>query len=959
MGLHYTKFGGGKIYWASRPCLSLDEAASQVQYLLTRQDTRDIYVSLATQREAETRTNGGTGRSYKVAIRLAENAVALNSLFMDIDVGKKDGYQTGAEAVTALGKFIEDAKLPKVTAVVQSGSGGLHVYWVLADALTPDEWQPLANGLCNAARQHGMHFDSQVTVDRVRILRVPGTYHWKTGTPKPVELKLLRDTNVLNEKMVAALTPYITAEDIEHKPVLERRAPIVEESEFSAGIQVGAAPRRIADLQNACPWIKHSLDTGGADNDNMLRRIAYQIATFCEETDGVAWSLMDQRATLTQEEFWEQLDRAKADREKGNRGFPTCAAISRAGATQCKTCPHLTLGKTPLTAPGALTPTNTLPVPTEDLGWVPQGYSKNALGQIVAIITDADGSQKPQLVFPLPIKHPWITSDGKEHCLQFQSTYRDGTALAVSIPMSACGTKDTLTRALFKSLVPIRADEKVLAFMEAFLQKLQSAAKSVIQSDPFGWNFKGAEYEGFTYGGKLFNAKGEHPAPPPEPALREQYMPCGADGKWIEAARLITDQQRPALDCILASAFASPLVRLVGEVDGVVIGAVSRASGVGKTTTLKIAQAVWGNPVTAPQGLDDTINSVFVKAGKIKNLPIYFDEIKTPSQTLGFVKLMFQLTGGKEKSRATREGGLAKQHSWSTLLIYASNESLYDAVLKSMATSNAGHMRMFEFTVPPITEDQRCPMLGEMVRKLRDNYGEAGLRYAKYIGENYEAMHDRINQTRIDWENYLHAEPDERFWVAALTVLTVGAQVANEIGLTSFDVDGLTGFLESEFLRMRGEKNMAPNDLSKTGNVASILGDFLAERMLAHSITTNRVLITRGKPAANAVAVEGEGTSRLDRLQGLEIQFGRENQLLRISDSALGIWLKAREISKSSFLQAMEAQLGAKSTHGRLGSGTKYADQITRKLWQIPLAGTELEQFLEGNEVSPAASEAA
>jgi hypothetical protein len=44
---------------------------------------------------------------------------------------------------------------------------------------------------------------------------------------------------------------------------------------------------------------------------------------------------------------------------------------------------------------------------------------------------------------------------------------------------------------------------------------------------------------------------------------------------------------------------------------------------------MAVAQAVWGNPQTATQQLDDTQNSVLKKIGTLQALPLFWDELKT------------------------------------------------------------------------------------------------------------------------------------------------------------------------------------------------------------------------------------------------------------------------------------------------------------------------------------------
>ncbi len=68
--------------------------------------------------------------------------------------------------------------------------GGLHVYWCLTEALRPEEWKPLAEGMKALALNNGLAIDPTVTGDVSRILRPVETHNYKDGTPRPVKLPL-------------------------------------------------------------------------------------------------------------------------------------------------------------------------------------------------------------------------------------------------------------------------------------------------------------------------------------------------------------------------------------------------------------------------------------------------------------------------------------------------------------------------------------------------------------------------------------------------------------------------------------------------------------------------------------------------------------------------------------------------------------------------------------------------
>jgi hypothetical protein len=113
--------------------------------------------------------------------RIHDNVRALKILFTEIDTkeSKPDTarYVDREEAYLALIEFCRAARLP-MPMVVSSG-GGLHSYWILEVELTPEQWQPLADGLKAACAKFGLDADPARTADASSVLRTPGTCHHK------------------------------------------------------------------------------------------------------------------------------------------------------------------------------------------------------------------------------------------------------------------------------------------------------------------------------------------------------------------------------------------------------------------------------------------------------------------------------------------------------------------------------------------------------------------------------------------------------------------------------------------------------------------------------------------------------------------------------------------------------------------------------------------------------------
>ena len=122
----------------------------------------------------------------------------------------------------------------------------------------------------------------------------------------------------------------------------------------------------------------------------------------------------------------------------------------------------------------------------------------------------------------------------------------------------------------------------------------------------------------------------------------------------------------------MASAFAAPLVELVGSTS-LVMSVYSHHSGIGKTTAMMLAQAVWGHPRTGMSTLADTTNSMMKKIGDLKSLPVYWDELRTKDQLEKVIDIVFQVTQGKGKARLNKDITQADAPSFTTMFVVASN----------------------------------------------------------------------------------------------------------------------------------------------------------------------------------------------------------------------------------------------------------------------------------------------
>jgi hypothetical protein len=497
VNIHITsqRPGYDKPYWTGRAARNLDEAVSAVRWLSSLPDTKDIYFCLSTQRKAQDRTSKA-GHPYTLPIRNQENAVKLKSLFLDVDCkGGPNGYPDLSAAVKAIGKFLKDAALPQPSALVRSG-GGIHVYWTLVRALTPIEWQPLANALVEATKKHGLKCDTQVTIDSARILRVPGTKNCKTTPAKSVDLHGVASFDYSNDVIEKALQPYVVTIPNAAQAVLEDpslfppREPLKGKSVLSEGIEP-SGPAALVDLDAVtpqCEFLRYAVTTGGKDYSNPLWTLTTTIASFCVDGRAKAHLMAkghkDYQTTSTDVLF----DRVEREQKAKGFGWPSCSKISASGAPQCAKCPLLALNKSPLNhaKPAPRLPSEVTEVPHPATNDLPSGYGRRPDGFILKYVTKEDGATQSHPICNYSMTSPWLQKS--PWILHFMAITDTDGPVQLAIPTETCASKDTFLKWCHSNglmLDDAQAKNTRIFFM-SWIETLQKSKDAVVSSAPFG-----------------------------------------------------------------------------------------------------------------------------------------------------------------------------------------------------------------------------------------------------------------------------------------------------------------------------------------------------------------------------------------------------------------------------------------------------------------------------------------
>jgi Domain of unknown function (DUF927) len=837
---------------------TIDEFVNFAGWAVQQHFYKDLFYCLSLQRDVTTSRSGKPKGK-----RTAAGAISLKSIWLDIDVGKKDGYPTLQEALRAVIDFVQRNKLPMPSAMVASG-GGLHVYWISNVALTPEEWRPYAEGLKALASSQFKSIDIGVTTDPARILRVPGTFNHKEATPRPCYLLntplVCYDFSVRLASLpaVTPLSPSTkSATNQWFDPVVFRGVtPILRadpNDKLGAGIDQYSDdlldPRPIF---KDCGFYRDALKDGGKDYDQQLWMYSILGTTFMEGGRVFAHEISKGHATYSPSDTDAMFDRKLGERADRGLGYPSCAAIAGAGCKACQTCPLFSKGKSPLNLrPAAVvtvTVNQTQPQSPSAQGLdLPEGYDIDNDGHIVKVIEkpDREGNMITSYhkLFLSKLSKPW--AQGNPDAINLITSYDKGNEVQASLKWADFGATN-ISNIMALQKIKIKPDNKryLEEFLVSWLGKLHTMS-TVQQPLPFGWYREQGKVKGFAYGGTLFKDDNtEQNCGHGDVNLRKIFSPVGSLQKWFDAERVITNQKRPELDAIITLSFSAPLMSLVG-LNAATLSCFGE-SGAGKSSAYSVGIGVWGHSKKGKATSHSTFNQVMKTMGEINNLPFYWDEIKDPKAQAAVYDYIYNASDGVEKGRLKSDTSQQDRGTWQTQMMLAANISFVDYVMTRDTSHVAGASRVLEYPIAKLTGDRPGRISSTdanvIIDELANNYGHMGLLYAKHLALNHASIAAECRTSCQQVETELQMEDPERFWVGLVGTLLVGARHANLLG-ANLGLEDLKTFLYDVYLANRKKRNELMQVTGDRKSIENIMTSYFDAKT-----THDQMLWTKGMP---------------------------------------------------------------------------------------------------------------
>jgi hypothetical protein len=178
---------------------------------------------------------------------------------------------------------------------------------------------------------------------------------------------------------------------------------------------------------------------------------------------------------------------------------------------------------------------------------------------------------------------------------------------------------------------------------------------------------------------------------------------------------------------------------------------------------------------------------------------------------------------------------------------------------------------------------------------------QAGMVYAKYLGEHSEQVRGWVGNAMDNLQRELHSGSEERFWISISASVAVGAAIARRLNLLPFDVNGIWEFLKSTIRQQRlvvRDMGVNINDpMTHVGRLEEFLNENVRRQIITERMAAQGVNRHTKYPVINASAIDHTDyfVARLSKL----------DQRMLISISRLKIWCGQKHYTSREMIKCL------------------------------------------------------
>jgi hypothetical protein len=782
--------------------------------------------------------------------RKQDNVRALKSFYMDVDCGPGKPFGSWKAGLAAVGKFVSETGLP-APMIVASGNG-LHVYWVLEDEATPDEWKPVAHGLkalvphfCGITENGKPVFDPAVPADSARVLRACGTMHPSAGK----EVKLLIDAPATT---IDELKDVLAGHDLDVPAavIVTRKSNLLDAMSTSQD----SPPSDPDAIISKCAQVRWAVENQ-ADVSEPFWYALLGVAAYCADpvATAVAWSKdhpsFDEATTIKKMEQWRAV----------TTGPATCARFNQERPSGCRRCPVKARVTSPVQLGVAYATVDVAPdAPDEPtaIAPIPKPYKRTAKGIVVSV----DGVDIVICPFDL-----YPMSYGRDEVLGYEvvrfrwnRTHIGWQELVLRQALLNDDSREFSTAIADQGIL---LDSKAQiglfrAMLRTYMQELRQLKSMTNLYGSMGWK---ENHTQFLLGNTLYRrlpdgsveAEAISLAGLTQSSIDDMFCQKGTRDAWIKLTELLESAKLHAHMFSIGLGLAAPLYTFSG-IAGVVINLYG-PTGAGKTLAQLLQQSLWGNPRKLHYSARFTPNAMFNRLGFFNHLPFTIDETTMlPSKEIG--DFLYGISQGRDKARLTKHVEERAIKTWSTVVTTSSNKSLGSMLVLSGMETDAQQARLLDVPLGVNKLFSANSKGGELIyQTVMDNYGHIGpelLRHYMSMGPEGIAEALALHKARFLKKYGVHFVGHERYWEQAIITADFANEQASQLGLVRYNYEEGT----REILRVLGLTRAAMKDSAV--DAFDLIGEYLNE-CAGSTLTMMYTGAAKGVPDYNRMPREG------------------------------------------------------------------------------------------------------
>lgn len=743
------------------------------------QDLDELYAYAKQQSDKGFDAYYGCAAFLDSSSRKSVNTDSLKAFYLDIDCGEGKDFPSPREGLTAVVQTCKDHGLPKPT-IVSSGNG-LHIYWVLTEAISYPEWRQVARKL----KEVTPYADPAVTADAARILRIPGTINSKGQ--KPVKVLHVAPATTL-ARFKAALTG--DAPQAEAPPKKATRAKDIGTRLLEAMASDTDLPPAKADLiLESCKNLRWAYE----NQEKVSEPYWYAtlgVAAFCEnpEETAISWS-------KNYENYDEEETRSKVTQWKDKAAGPTtCAKLRDLNEGGCEGCPFAEK----ITSPARLGLRSTQvevdeSAPDEIAAKVPvpKGFKRTTRGFVVI-----DENKVEVLVCDFdiyPVSYGYDEILGYEVCRfrwnRLHVGWTDITLrqalLAPSQTTKEFGTAIADKGIILNSMKQVGLFQTMLRGYVHELRKMQTLTNLF---STMGWK---NDHTQFVLGEDVYRRTESGQVAVTEvkfagangSVAESLYSKRGTPEQFAKFTVALEKANLPLHNWMIMVGMSSIMYDFSG-INGVVINLYG-PTGAGKTLAQYCQQAVWGNPTVLHYGANFTGNALYQKIALHNHLPFTIDEgTLIPTKDLG--ALIYSVSQGREKARLGRTAEAKEVRTWALPLTTSSNVAFGSLLTSGGHTVGAQLARLIDVKMDahPLLADSSATG-ARMYEFVTGCYGHIGPKLVEYIlslGTDAVVQMFKEHKEKFKKEYGSPFSGNERFWEQAIVSADFCGMIAAEQG---------------------------------------------------------------------------------------------------------------------------------------------------------------------------------